>query len=223
MMKQGKFQVMIKKAICSLMLIGLFACGQQNKKVDTLPYYNTPDFTPLWLSKDEAKKKELHTIRDFAFVDQMGNTVTQSDYEGKVYVADFFFTSCPSICPKLTNNLKAVSDSFKGEDKVMLISYSVTPWIDSMPRLQAYAENYEINPTQWHLVTGDKQEIYDLARKSYFAEEEPGFDRDSSEFLHTEHFVLIDQERHIRGLYNGTLALERERLIDDIKLLLKSE
>lgn len=197
------------------------ACSQGEKKVTSLPYYNTPDFTPIWLTIDKAYERELHAIPDFAFVDQLGDTVTQADYRGKVYVADFFFTACPSICPKLTNNLKAVADTFQRDTNVMFISHSVTPWQDSVPTLKLYADNYEINPRQWHLVTGDKAEIYKLARQSYFAEEEPGFSRDSSEFLHTEHFLLIDKNRHIRGLYNGTLELETQRMIEDIRILLR--
>lgn len=197
------------------------SCNQKPKPGEALPYYNTPDFTPIWLSQSEAAEKTLHTIPDFAFVNQDGDTITQAEYEGKVYVADFFFTSCPGICPKLTNNLKMAADTFKGVEDVMFISYTVAPWTDSVPRLKTYAENNEIDANQWNLLTGEKYELYSLARKSYFAEEEPGFNKDSSEFLHTEHFVLIDKNKHIRGLYNGTLELETQRMIDDIRLLLK--
>lgn len=210
----------LRVGIC--LMVFTAACSQGVKNVDNaLPYYNTPDFMPLWLTEREAAEKEIHAIPEFLFIDQLGDTVTGDEFKGKIYVADFFFTSCPGICPRLTNNLKMVADTFKNEANVMFLSHSVTPLKDSVPKLRLYAENYEIDPKQWHLVTGDKAEIYRIARQSYFAEEEPGFNRDSSELLHTEHFLLIDKNKHIRGLYNGTLELEAQRLVDDIRILLK--
>ena len=187
-------------------------------KPHEVPYYHTADFTPLWLSK---ASDTLHTIAGFQFTDQDGKQVSNETYKGKIYVANFFFTHCPSICPKMTKHMHMLADSFKANDKVGFISYSVTPDIDSVQQLQKYAQQYGIDSKHWHLVTGDKAQIYSLARKSYFAEEEIGLNADSSEFLHTEHFLLIDADKHIRGVYNGTVFLEMQRLKEDIDKLLR--
>ncbi len=131
------------------------------------------------------------------------------------------FTSCGGICPKLTENLKTVSHQLKSNKEVVILSYSVTPWIDTPDKLRDYKRLNKIENSQWHFLTGNKTEIYDLARKSYFAEEDLGLTKDSSDFLHTEHILLVDKTNRIRGIYNGTLALEINQLTDDIKTLLK--
>lgn len=184
-----------------------------------LPYYNTPDFTPQFLNRDEAEKTITHRISGFQFTDQDGQPITQQTVSGKVYVAAFFFTACGSICPKMITQLKRVQDAFAGDTGVVLLSYSVTPWLDSVPVLHAYAQRHHVNAAQWHLLTGSKSAIYELARKSYFAEEEIGLTKDSTEFLHTEHFILVDRSSRIRGIYNGTLPLETDQLIRDMRQL----
>ena len=203
-----------------VLLLLLTACsGKQD--INRLPYYNTPDFTPVFVaSAGEANKKITHTISPFAFTDQHGKPVTDTDIEGKVHVAGFLFTSCGSICPVMTKNLQEVQQEFENNPDVVILSYSVTPWIDNVERLQQYAVNNHITAPNWHLLTGDKGEIYSLARRSYFAEEDLGFTRDSTEFLHTEHILLVDRSKRIRGIYNGTLELEIRQLIKDIQHLL---
>lgn len=129
------------------------------------------------------------------------------------------FTSCGSICPKMTANLQTVSTAFAADSNVLLLSYSVTPWIDTKEKLKAYKESRNITNPAWHFLTGDKGAIYTLARQSYFAEEDMGFTKDSTEFLHTEHLVLVDGTGRIRGVYNGTLPLETEQLVKDIRQL----
>ena len=191
------------------------ACQQKS----SLPYYHTANFTPYWEGESKFSKDTLHTIAPFEFTNQDGNVVTGSNYKNKIYVADFFFTICPGICPTLTSNLKKVAEAFKENPDVMFLSYSVTPDIDSVAQLKKYAQKHNL-PASWNLVTGDKEEIYTLARQAYFAEREIGFQNSTKEFLHTEHFILVDKEGHIRGIYNGTLELEAGRLIDDIQLLL---
>ena len=191
------------------------ACQQKS----SLPYYHTANFTPYWEGESKFSKDTLHTIAPFEFTNQDGNVVTGRNYKNKIYVADFFFTICPGICPTLTSNLKKVAEAFKENPDVMFLSYSVTPDIDSVAQLKKYAQKHNL-PASWNLVTGDKEEIYTLARQSYFAEREIGFQNSTQEFLHTEHFILVDNEGHIRGIYNGTLELEAGRLIDDIQLLL---
>ncbi len=202
-------------------LVGLLACQPQNAADDALPYYNTPDFTPIWLTNSaEVDQKISHRIASFAFRDQTGQLVTEAIVANKIHIASFFFTACPTICPKLTNYLMAVQDSFSREQRVKMLSFSVMPWADSVAQLQQYAKRKGINVNQWHLLTGDRSQIYTLARRSYFAEEAIGFTKDSTEFLHTEHVLLIDQNRRIRGVYNGTLPLEIDKLIEDVRVLL---
>ncbi len=212
----------MKKAVINIVLIGIllsvFSC---NSKKNELPYYNTPDFTPQWLDKSEANERITHVIDSFNFTDQDAASFSSEKLKGKFHVSNFFFTSCPGICPKMTNYLGLVQNKFINEDQLVLLSYTVTPWADSVSRLKQYAEQYEVKNKRWHLLTGNKSDIYSLARKSYFAEEEPGFDKDSTNFLHTEHMLLVDKTGRLRGIYNGTLQLEAERLIEDIGLLLK--
>ncbi len=204
-----------------LAIVVLSACTQQPKS--TLPYYHTPDFSPIWANEEKVDIDTLHTIAPFSFTNQNGQEVSNKTLAGKVYAANFFFTSCASICPKMTNNLQAVADSFAGNEKVNIVSYSVTPQTDDAAKLKQYEQQNNINGKQWQLLTGDASKIYTLARKSYFAEEEPGYNKDSTEFLHTEHCVLVDKKGHIRGVYNATIKLEIKRLIEDIGILLKEE
>lgn len=211
------------------LLAGLVACQQSNTSErqqtalnEAVPYYNTPDFTPVWLTVPaEINRKITHRIANFALHDQSNQVITQGTITNKIHVANFFFTACPSVCPKITNLLKAVQDTFRNESKVILLSYSVTPWLDSVPRLHQYAVQKGIHADKWHLLTGERGRIYGLARRSYFAEEAIGFTKDSTEFLHTEHVLLVDQNRRIRGVYNGTIPLDIDKLISDIQVLLK--
>ncbi len=201
-----------------LSLLSILSCS--DKKEEGLPYYNTPDFTPLFMrTLEEANKKISHTIGTFSFTDQHGKSITEKDIEGKIHVANFIFTSCGSICPVMTKHLKLVQEQFANNSDVVILSYSVTPWIDDVSHLKKYADENAITSPNWHLLTGKKSEIYTLARQSYFAEEDLGFTKDSTEFLHTEHVVLIDQSKKIRGIYNGTLQLEIEQAIKDINEL----
>ena len=198
----------------------LVACSNPQTPDVDLPYYNAPDFTPIFLANaQEVSQKISHTIGPFALTDQHGQRITERDITGKIHVANFIFTSCGSICPFMTKHLKLAQDAFRTDINVVLLSYSVTPWIDSVARLRTFAVRNKIDSPNWHLLTGSKGEIYTLARRSYFAEEALGFTRDSTEFLHTEHVLLIDKNRRIRGIYNGTLQLEAEQLIQDIRQL----
>jgi protein SCO1 len=201
-----------------LCLSSVFAC---KPNADTsLPYYNTPSFDPIFITDTKELTATIpHQIDDFTFTNQRNEPVTQKEIEGKIHVANFIFTSCGSICPKMTHHMKRVNDTFANDNEVVLLSYSVTPWIDNVERLNEYAHDNDINSRNWHLLTGNKAKIYELARKSYFAEEDMGFTKDSTEFLHTEHFLLVDASKRIRGIYNGTLQLEIEQLISDIKQL----
>ena len=204
----------------SLLTIAFFSIGCQKETGQRLPYYNSPDFTPIFLeSQNGIHDNVSHTIGDFSFKDQNDRIINQKDIDGKIHVANFFFTSCGVICPRMTNNMKLVEKAFLNNKNLVILSYSVTPWIDNVAQLKKYVWAKGIQSKNWHFLTGSKSEIYQLARQSYFAEEELGFSKDSTEFLHTEHCLLVDKHRHIRGIYNGTLELEMQQLIADIKTL----
>lgn len=196
-----------------------FISGCSGNKISELPYYNTPDFTPVWVSNDEAES--IHRISDFSFTDQDGKQISGDEFKGKIHVANFFFTTCPGICPSMTKNLMKIQKEFSNSDDIKLVSYSVMPWIDSTVLLKNYEKTFDIKNGMWYLLTGSTSDIYELARRSYFAEERAGYNSDSSEFLHTEHVLLVDKKGHLRGIYNGTLPLDAERMIEDIKILIK--
>ncbi|WP_339662321.1 SCO family protein [uncultured Polaribacter sp.] len=187
-------------------------------RVDTLPYYNEASFTPKWMDAKSDELKLFHKIPDFSLTNQDGEIITQKTFENKIYVADFFFTTCPGICPMMTKNMTLVQEAFKEDNTVLMLSYSVTPSIDSVPQLKKYALEKGVGKN-WHLVTGDKKEIYDLGRKFYFVEEDLGEPKGLDDFLHTENFVLIDKNKHIRGIYNGLNKNSVIQLIADIKTL----
>lgn len=195
---------------------------QACKQPSTLPYYNTPDFTPVW-SADKSEPGAAHHIASFSLTDQDGNHISNETLKGKIHVANFFFSRCNAICPKMTANLRILQNEFVDNDQVIFLSYSVMPWIDTTARLKKYADKFGIRSRQWHLLTGNTNTIYSLARQSYFAEQETGYYKDSTEFLHTEHFILVDKQQRIRGVYNGTLAVETQKLAEDIRTLLRGE
>lgn len=191
------------------------ACDQAERK---LPYYNSAAFTPVW---ELPAGKEFHTIRTFSVTDQQGQTFTEKDMNGKICITDFFFTMCPGICPKLTNSMAWLQDSFANDKNILLLSYSVTPDRDSVQVLKRYAEQHNIQYKKWKLLTGGKTEIYDLGRHYFFVEEDEGVKRPDSVFLHTENFVLTDKNRHIRGIYNGLDKSSMQQLVNDVAVLEK--
>ncbi len=205
--------------ICVLGL--LIGCNgkEETSRVATLPYYQDAMFTPVWLENESETLKDFHKIPDFQLVNQNGETVTQNTFDNKFYVADFIFTSCPGICPKMTENMTVLQETFKTDPEVMLLSHSVTPKLDSVPVLKSYAEIKGVIDSKWHIVTGDRKQIYDLGRNYYFAEQDLGLTKEADDFLHTENFVLIDKNKHIRGIYNGLNTQAINQLIADIKTL----
>lgn len=207
----------IKLLMLFPLLLLASACSDNN--VNEVPYYDKPDFTPVWTSIKEAD--ELHKVSDFKFIDQDMNEVTGAMMEGKIYAVNFFFTSCPGICPSMTRNLIRFQNAFWQDDDIKIISHTVMPEVDTREKLKEYEKNFDIINGKWFLVRGSTSEIYSIARKSYFAEEKAGYNSDSTEFLHSENVILIDRQGHIRGIYKGTLALDIERMIDDVRLLKK--
>ncbi len=205
-----------------IMIAALFvfsACSQNKTQKQGLPYFDTPDFTPTWPDKNTEAFQKLHTIPDFTFTDQYGQGISNKTTANKIYVADFFFTRCGNICPVMTDNMNKVSAAFAADNNVMILSHSVTPELDNVNVLKTYAERKHITNPNWHLLTGDKQLIYTLARRGYFADDAVGYNKDVSQFLHTENFILVDKHGRIRGVYNGTVPFEVENLIRHIKIL----
>ena len=198
-------------------LIFITGCSTNNTSI---PFYNSPDFTPYFLSNGEVEEIISHKISDFSFINQNEKTITNKEIEGKIHIANFMFTSCTSICPDMTGNMKLIEKAFSNDPRVVILSYSVTPWIDTPDKLADYVEFNDIKTNNWHFLTGNKNEIYSLARESYFAKETMGFSKDSTDFLHTEYFILVDRDKRIRGIYNGTLMLEALQVVEDISALL---
>lgn len=196
-----------------LSFIFIISCKEKQQQ---LPYYDTPDFTPKW---EMNNKSAFHKIRPFNLINQENQSFTEKDIEGKICVADFFFTTCPGICPKITKNMSDIQKEFINDDEILLLSHSVTPEKDSVPVLNQYAKDKNISFKRWKLLTGSKNEIYDLGRKYYFVEEDEGIKKGNDVFLHTENFILIDKQRHIRGIYNGLDPNSMQNLIKDIKIL----
>ena len=195
--------------------------NEKQSRVEVLPFYNEASFTPNWLINNSQKEKEFHSIPPFGLINQDGQKVTNETFNNKIYVTDFFFTTCPGICPRMTTNMKTLQEQFINDKDVLLLSHSVTPEIDSIARLKEYANEKGIISSKWHLVTGDRDKIYELGRKWYFVEEDLGSFQTNEDFLHTENFVLIDKNKHIRGIYNGLNKTAVQQLIADIKTLKK--
>jgi protein SCO1/2 len=190
-------------------------------------YQPLPIFQPAMVNEEMVDstiqhQRKFHKIADFKLTNQNGKTITQADYKGKIYVADFFFTTCQTICPIMTDHMYQIQKEIMDDDEVMLLSHTVTPEIDTVAQLKRYAKLKGVNDAKWNLVTGDKKQIYKLARKSYLAVKTDG-NGDAYDMIHTENFMLIDKKRQIRGFYDGTNAEDIERLLNDISILKKEK
>jgi protein SCO1/2 len=213
--------------ILSAIILTLFNTALTPKK--TLKIYSPADVNPELADSTVQSIAHHHKIAPFAFTNQNGKKITQQDYEGKIYVADFFFTTCQSICPKMTKNMAWLQEQIKNMPNVMLLSHSVTPDIDTVPVLKAYADEQGAIDGKWNLVTGDKKDIYYIARKSYLAVKTPT-SSELYDMVHTENFILVDKKGRIRGFYDGT-NLDRadkdaknvKQLLEDIKWLSENE
>jgi len=207
---------MKKLTLITLSGVLLFSCKSDLKT--GLPYFNDADFTAAWFAKNDPARQKLHTIPLFALTDQNGVIITNKTTAGKIYVANFFFTRCGNICPKMTVNMHRVADVFKNDGTVMFISHSVTPGYDNINILKKYAADKNINNLNWHLLTGSQEEIYKLAREGYFADA-ASKSAITTQFLHSENFILVDKSGHIRGVYNGTIDVEVNNLVKHIEML----
>ena len=185
----------------------------------SLPFYQTADKTPEWITPGSAEYARIHRVADFSLIDQDGAVVTGANMEGKVYVASFFFTTCQQLCPKLQSNLAKVQQAFRDDSAVLILSHTVAAEHDDTATLQRYARANGIMRGKWHLLTGSGELITRLARDSYFAQLPDSLDGAPTPALHTETFVLVDGQRRIRGVYDGSLMFDVERLIADIHAL----
>ena len=207
---------LITMAIISVITLTLFYNALKPPKM--LPIYHPAMVNPELVDSTMQHIAIDHTISDFTFTNQNGKIISQKDYAGKVYVADFFFTTCPTICPMMTKNMVDVQNALKDNNQVMLLSHTVMPDVDSVPVLKKYAVKHGVDDNKWNLVTGKKEDIYSIARKSYLAVK-LGEPEELYDMVHTENFVLVDQKRRVRGFYDGTKKEDMERLIDDVNWL----
>ncbi|MEO9871200.1 SCO family protein [Ekhidna sp.] len=208
--------------LLALTAIDCSSPGRETSRVGQLPYYNEATFTPKWFASSKEVPEDFHQIPSFSLINQLGDTLTQKDVDGKIFVTDFFFTTCPGICPKMTSNMLMVQKAFLEDEAIIILSHSVTPGYDSVAILRDYADMKGVVDGKWHLLTGDRNEIYDLGRNQYFVEEDLGLEKEPEDFIHTENFILIDHERRIRGIYNGLNKAAINQLIADIKTLKNS-
>jgi len=213
---RNKFSQINTFVILLITMALMCSCGKASKK--PLPIYNPSDFNSELVDKSLRSSNKNHIVADFELINQNGKIITQEDYKDKIYVADFFFTRCTTICPIMTNNMGKLQAIFKADIDIMFLSLSVTPDIDSVVVLREYADKKGVIDSKWNVTTGNKKHIYELARKSYFAVVEQG-DGGLQDFIHTTNFVLVDKRKQIRGIYDGTEYKEIKRLVNDIKTL----
>ena len=190
------------------------------KPTETLPIYQPAEVNEKLVDTSIIHISKYHKVSDFKLINQNGEEITQEFYKNKIYVADFFFTTCQDICPIMTKNMHLLQEELKEDNDILFLSHTVIPEVDTVQQLKKYAIENKVDDSKWNLVTGDKKLIYDLARKSYLAVE----DAEYGEFdmIHTENFMLIDKEKQIRGFYDGTNDLEIERLLKEIEVLKQS-
>lgn len=202
--------------LLSAVIVYLFYNALQPKKM--LPVYQPSMVDKSLVDSTLHYTKKYHKVADFSLVNQNGDTITQKNYKDKIYVADFFFTTCLTICPIMTKNMTEIQDAVIDNPNIMLLSHSVTPEIDTVAQLKRYALEKGVVDSKWNLVTGDKKQIYELARKSYLAVKNDG-DGGAFDMIHTENFILVDKEKRIRGFYDGTDREDIDKLLEDIKIL----
>lgn len=187
-----------------------------------LPVFNPVDVNPRLVDDTVRHIGKDHKIGNFELINQNGEKITQEDFKNKIYIADFFFTRCETICPIMALNMKDIQEYYKDDDAIKLLSHSVTPVIDSVSVLRAYADKNDAIDGKWEITTGKKIDIYNLARRSYFAVLDEG-DGGDQDFIHTEQFILIDKKKQIRGYYDGTDKKELQRIFKDIEILKKED
>ena len=190
------------------------------KPIEVLPIYQPAEVNEKLVDSSIIHVAKYHKISDFKLTNQNGKEITQANYKDKIYVADFFFTTCQDICPVMTKNMYQLQEELKNDNEILLLSHTVIPEVDTVEQLKVYAIENNVDDSKWNLLTGDKKQIYELARKSYLAVEDSNFNE--FDMIHTENFMLIDKEKQIRGFYDGTNSEEINRLFKDIEILKQS-
>ena len=190
------------------------------KPIEVLPIYQPAEVNEKLVDSSIIHVAKYHKISDFKLTNQNGKEITQANYKDKIYVADFFFTTCQDICPVMTKNMYQLQEELKNDNEILLLSHTVIPEVDTVEQLKEYAIENNVDDSKWNLLTGDKKQIYELARKSYLAVEDSNFNE--FDMIHTENFMLIDKEKQIRGFYDGTNSEEINRLLKDIEILKQS-
>ncbi len=218
-MKISTYDILKVGSVLLVFAVGLVASYQILKPKRVLPIYNPSQLDERLVDPSIQRKEKGHRTLPFSLTNQNGETITEQNVKGKVFVADFFFTTCPTICKDMAIQKRRLQEAFKEDDRFMLLSHTVTPEVDSVPVMKEYAEMQGAISGRWELLTGDKPQIYKLARESYFSVFDEGGNGDENDFIHTENFVLVDVQNRIRGFYDGTSAKEVDQLIEDIKLL----
>ncbi|NCF58151.1 MAG: SCO family protein [Bacteroidetes bacterium] len=204
-------------------ILGVAVAFSIQKPTPYLPVLNPADIEPSGVADSLERVGSGHVVGEFNLVNQLGESVSRSDVDGKIRVVSYFFTTCPGICIDMTANLKLVQAAFLNDHRVMIMSHSATPVYDSVPVLQAYGEANGIDPQRWWLLTGDPKELNTLARTSYFTVLEEGQGWDEHSFIHTENLVLIDHKGQLRGYYDGTREDQAEMLIGHIQYLIDKQ
>ncbi len=197
-----------------VVLIGAFMLTKSNKPIRLLPIFGSKEYNPT------TQDTDYHKVLDFKLTGEMGHTITLDSFKHKVFVANFFYATCPGICKKMNMELERATKNFKDNPYIKFVSYTVDPMRDTVPVLANYAKMHDAVPYQWYFLTGDKKEIYNLALKSYFAAVD---DSAGNNFVHTQNMALVDTAGYLRGFYSGTDSADVDRMVVDIKLLLKEE
>lgn len=208
---------------CVAISIGYYFMIPEEKP---LPIINPVDLEKEMVDSDLLRIGFGHTIGDFTFQNQNNEIITQVEIEGKVFVAEYFFTTCGTICPKMNEQMKRVQFAYSNEEEVKILSFTVNPEVDTVEQMKRYAVRHGAKDGQWHFLTGTKEKLYDLARKSFFMlkpAEAQNLGDAGSDFIHTNNFVLVDRQKRIRGYYDGTSEKEVGTLIEDIERLLNED
>lgn len=212
-MSKVKLSYLLLLVVPLLLVVWFYYNKNQNKPLRSLPFYGPKRALKI-------NDTTYHTIPPFFFINQYNQKITEADVKGKVYVTDYFFTTCQSICPVMSTSLERVHKEFHNREDFMILSHTVDPETDSVAQLLSYAKLHGVKDNKWMFVTGEKKHLYEVARKGYLLNAEEG-DGGAEDFIHTQNFALIDKERHIRGFYDGTDSVDVNNLITDIKLLLQ--
>jgi len=205
-----------QSSLLCIVIIIIITTACQNKERQ-LPILGKKEI----VNNGSATDTVYHTIPDFKFIDQDSNVVTQKNFERKIYIADFFFTTCPTICPIMKTQMLRVYGKYKGNPEVAFLSHTIDPKHDTVAVLKDYADRLGISSDQWHMVTGDREKIFEIAQTHYMvsASEDPSAPGGA---VHSGAFILIDKQKRIRGYYDGTKEEEVDRLIEDIPLLIST-